>query len=715
MKKILSFFNSRMSKEQSSENSEDVIKDPEFLHEKPEAIAIDKEESSTCELMPKDSESNTPLLNSIDYFVKYKNGSCYRGEIKDSKRHGKGTLILITEFKNTTLLNLSKVTLSMWRDLQTLNKYVCEWDIIRSKATSEDKIAEANEALKTNRDLISEKVNYIYSRHCFYGDAELLNYISDRNICVSRIESGLLTHPDLQRTVNSIAERKKIISIWEDALNTATTTEQRSTAIDSIQKNQSSIESLLDQIDDYKKRSIGFMYSGEWSYDLFHGKGLYYWTDGTSYEGEFYCGQISGKGTLINSSGETYVGFFVNGVKHGRGKTVWNNGDSHVGYWWDGVLSGRGIYTWKNGGVFDGKFKNNLRSGKAVEKFPEGSMFEGLWREGCVYGHGVFTKIDGTKVDGKWNDEKILAFRNQDIESQTLPSSSISQPPASFHSSADADVNFFIENQFDKLVGMERVKEEVRQQARFIEVQKLRNEAGLKIVTTPSRHLVFTGNPGTGKTIFARIVAGMYMRLGILKTDKVVEVDRSGLVAGYIGHTAIKTKEVFDSALDGVLFIDEAYSLAKEGGSFEDFGQEAIDTLLKLMEDHRERIVVIVAGYKDKMNMFISSNPGLSSRFSKVIDFPNYSSLELFEILMLFARDNSYEIDESVKDFLIPHFSVDMLNYGDSFGNARYIRNLFEKTLQIQATRLMSSSTKPTKHDLVQLTLEDFTLAMDSQ
>jgi len=228
--------------------------------------------------------------------------------------------------------------------------------------------------------------------------------------------------------------------------------------------------------------------------------------------------------------------------------------------------------------------------------------------------------------------------------------------------------NNFIESQFNRLIGLENVKQEIRQQARFIEIQKLRVDAGLKNSSSPSRHLVFAGNPGTGKTIFARIVAGMYKRLGILKTDNVIEVDRGSLVAGYIGHTAIKTKEVFDSALDGVLFIDEAYSLVKEGGSSNDFGQEAIDTLLKLMEDNRERIVVIVAGYKGKMDSFVSSNPGLSSRFNKRIDFPNYSVEELNSILDMFAKENNYEISIDVKDYLIPIFTRDIEKEGESFG-----------------------------------------------
>ncbi len=276
------------------------------------------------------------------------------------------------------------------------------------------------------------------------------------------------------------------------------------------------------------------------------------------------------------------------------------------------------------------------------------------------------------------------------------------------------DVSFYIKNQFDKLVGLEVVKQEINQQVNFIKVQQLRDLAGLKNSSSPSRHLVFAGNPGTGKTIFARIVAGMYKRLGILKTDNVIEVDRGGLVAGYIGHTAIKTKEVFESALDGVLFIDEAYTLVKKGGSFTDFGQEAVDTLLKLMEDNRDRIVVIVAGYKGKMDGFIASNPGLASRFNKRIDFPNYSIEELWLILEMFAKENNYAIDTNVKEFLLPYFIRDINSFGESFGNARYIRNIFEKVLQIQATRLMSSSLKPSKTDLIQLSLSDFSSAVEN-
>jgi stage V sporulation protein K len=277
------------------------------------------------------------------------------------------------------------------------------------------------------------------------------------------------------------------------------------------------------------------------------------------------------------------------------------------------------------------------------------------------------------------------------------------------NTSSFGSASLYIENQFSKLVGLNKVKQEVQQQANFIEIQKLRSVAGLNNASSPSRHLVFSGNPGTGKTNFARIVAGMYMRLGILKTDKVVEVDRSGLVVGYIGQTATKTKEVIESALDGVLFIDEAYALVKEGGAFTDFGQEAIDTLLKLMEDYRDRIVVIVAGYSGKMESFIASNPGLASRFNRYIQFPNYSIDELLQILRLLADQNNYSYNSSeINEYLRSVIELEINKQGENFGNARYVRNLFESALQAQATRLMVKSDDLSKFDLSELTVDDF-------
>lgn len=172
-----------------------------------------------------------------------------------------------------------------------------------------------------------------------------------------------------------------------------------------------------------------------------------------------------------------------------------------------------------------------------------------------------------------------------------------------------------IDKRFSDFVGMQHLKEEVYRQASFIKVQELRKERSIAVAASPSKHMVFKGNPGTGKTTVARILADVYYELGVLRTNNVIETDRSGLIAEYLGQTAIKTREVIESAIDGVLFIDEAYSLTEK--EHNDYGAEAIDTLVKMIEDHRDNLVVIVAGYGDEMNRFISSNPGLASRFNR--------------------------------------------------------------------------------------------------
>ena len=653
------------------------------------------------------------IIDSIDGLIEYSDGSVYRGGIKDSKRNGEGTLILLQESYNEDKLSLTSECLNIWDELTTLNEYNYKWNkILLTASTQEDK-DKATDAINQNSKLIDEKINYLYEKHCFWLSNELSQYVNNNLILESTVISGLITPLDVLVSIKSLKYPLYPNTTWAERLDILAYEKYKSEVEKAFIDKKSSLSPVVDFIANYKKKSLGFLYTGDWINDLFHGKGTYYWTDGTKYVGEFYRGLIYGKGKLTKPSGEIYEGFFVDGLRRGRGKTHWVNGDSHVGYWWDNELHGRALYKWHSGAIYDGKFKNGIRSGKGTETFAEGSKFTGVWREGKVYGNGIFTTKDGVVIEGKWNNDLIIEARNKDINGITLDQTSIVNTENKGFSN-DSDVTLYIENQFSKLIGLGIVKQEIRQQAKFIEVQKLRNDAGLKNSSSPSRHLVFSGNPGTGKTIFARIVAGMYKRLGILKTDNVIEVDRGGLVAGYVGHTAIKTKEVFESALDGVLFIDEAYALVKEGGSFTDFGQEAIDTLLKLMEDNRDRIVVIVAGYKGKMDTFIASNPGLSSRFNKRIDFPNYSIEELWLILEMFAKESSYEIDSDVKEFMLPYFLKDVESYGESFGNARYIRNIFEKVLQIQATRLMSSNTKPSKSELSQLILADFNLAVAS-
>lgn len=273
------------------------------------------------------------------------------------------------------------------------------------------------------------------------------------------------------------------------------------------------------------------------------------------------------------------------------------------------------------------------------------------------------------------------------------------------------DTNDAIKNSEDELndlIGLTSVKEEIRTFRNYIKIQRERAKKNLPVPQT-SYHLVFSGNPGTGKTTVARIVAKIFKELGVLSKGHLVEVSRADLVAGYIGQTAIKTNEKIDSALDGVLFIDEAYTLSK--GVENDFGQEAIDTLLKRMEDDRKRLVVIVAGYTKEIKNFINSNPGLSSRFNRYIEFSDYTEIELVEIFKSNLSKYGYYLNSKAETILKEKIESDILkknlsSENGSFGNGRYVRNLFEKVIEKQANRLATVSNL-NNADINELTEED--------
>ena len=244
--------------------------------------------------------------------------------------------------------------------------------------------------------------------------------------------------------------------------------------------------------------------------------------------------------------------------------------------------------------------------------------------------------------------------------------------------------------ELDELIGMKEVKEEVRKIAEFARIAKEREDAGMKNATL-SYHCVFTGNPGTGKTTVARILAKIFKALGILDKGHLVETDRSGLVAEYVGQTAVKTNKLIDEALGGVLFIDEAYTLVQGGAN--DYGNEAIATLLKRMEDDRDRLIVIVAGYPEEMNKFIDANPGLQSRFTRYIYFPDYTNAELADMFRLYARKSQYILSKEFDDNLVRAIEFKLKNNHDkNFGNGRFARNLFEQAIEHQANRLAALS-----------------------
>ena len=291
-----------------------------------------------------------------------------------------------------------------------------------------------------------------------------------------------------------------------------------------------------------------------------------------------------------------------------------------------------------------------------------------------------------TENESRWLN-KIMALKEPETNEDAITPVTPKRQSVSHNAfqrpklSATAELN--------SLIGLYSVKNEIGSLVNYIKVQRMREERGMR-VSPVSYHCVFTGNPGTGKTTVARIVSEIYKELGILKKGHLVETDRSGLVAEYVGQTAVKTNKIIDSALDGILFIDEAYSLVDGGNS--DYGKEAIATLLKRMEDDRDRLVVILAGYTDDMKRFIDSNPGLQSRFNRYIEFPDYSADELHQIFLSSANKYEYKLTDEADAILKKALEDVVASKDKNFGNGRFVRNLFEKVVENQANRLSSIS-----------------------
>lgn len=317
--------------------------------------------------------------------------------------------------------------------------------------------------------------------------------------------------------------------------------------------------------------------------------------------------------------------------------------------------------------------------------------------------------IVGSAQSGKPRKVLIDSHALEELLSTgTCTIETIEEVPASNAETAASPKGKEISNplkELEDMIGLSGVKAEVSSVYNLVKIQKMRAAKGLNAPDI-SYHCVFTGNPGTGKTTVARLVAQIYKQLGILSKGHLVETDRSGLVAEYVGQTAVKTNKIIDSALDGVLFIDEAYSLVQNGGA-NDFGLEAIATLLKRMEDNRDRLVVILAGYSEEMKQFIDSNPGLQSRFNRYIHFEDYTADELISIFEYNLAKYDYRMTPGARLALGEKMEKAVAGKDKNFGNARFVRNFFEKTLEKQAKRLASSLSSLSENALIEITEDD--------
>lgn len=402
-------------------------------------------------------------------------------------------------------------------------------------------------------------------------------------------------------------------------------------------------------------------YEGDFVHGMKKGKGKQYYPNGfLQYEGDFIWHHLQGAGKLYYPTesptaeelarGVTtlhYEGHFFEDLKHGKGKV----------YSRDGILEA------------EGQFKEDMMTGQGTLYYANGqASYIGDLVQGKKHGRGDYYNEEGKIIySGEFiNDERLRITPEVEQEIAKL------------------------QKQLDSLVGLPNAKKELHNLINFIKIQSLRVDHGLTSFPI-TYHLVFSGNPGTGKTTVARIIGQIYKHLGVLSSGHFVETDRAGLVAGYVGQTALKVQEVVNKAKGGVLFIDEAYSLIND--KQDAFGKEAIDSLLKAMEDLRDDLVMIVAGYTELIEDFLQSNPGFKSRFNHFVQFDNFSTDELYDIFAMLCQTNDYQFGEAFAQHMktqLRHMPIETI---PNFSNGRYIRNLFEKLVTIQSNRLIQQAT----------------------
>ncbi|MDM5248678.1 AAA family ATPase [Lysinibacillus sp. G4S2] len=421
------------------------------------------------------------------------------------------------------------------------------------------------------------------------------------------------------------------------------------------------------------------LYEGDFVHGMKKGKGKQYYPSGfLQYEGDFIWNHMQGAGKLYDApkspsakelaNGLTtlqYEGYFFEDLKHGKGKVYSRQGVIEAeGQFKEDAMTGHGTLYYANG---QASYIGELVNG---EKHGRGDYFN---EEGKIIYSGEF--INGERL-------RITPEIEREIEK--------------------------LQKQLDGLVGLPNAKKELHNLINFIKIQSLRVDHGLTSFPI-TYHLVFSGNPGTGKTTVARIIGQLYKHLGVLSSGHFVETDRAGLVAGYVGQTALKVQEVVNKAKGGVLFIDEAYALIND--KQDAFGKEAIDSLLKAMEDLRDDLVIIVAGYTELMEEFLLANPGFKSRFNHFVKFDNFSTDELYDIFAMLCKNNDYQYGEAFAHHMKVQLHQIPVESILNFSNGRYIRNLFEKLVTIQSNRLIQQE-NITKDELMEFAEEDILLGI---